>query len=103
VGVDIDGDALEVARENAERNRTPQISWQGELPDGEFEVITANIQPEVLIPMAEQLIARLAVGGTLVLSGILVEAAPPVEAAHARLQLVERLDEEGWRALVLRR
>jgi len=107
VGVDVDPDAIEVSRENAGRNGVAdriRFSTAGlEALDGAFDLVTANIQPEVLIPMAPLLSARTA--GRLILSGILVEAAPAVEAAFLRagLQRAEVRDEEGWRALVMAR
>jgi ribosomal protein L11 methyltransferase len=106
VGVDVDPDAIDVSRENAARNRVEarvRFSTDSlDRVDGKFEVVTANIQPEVLITMAPALAARLARGGRLILSGILVEAAPPVEAAFvaAGLGIEQRLDEDGWRTLV---
>jgi len=107
LGVDTDPDAIDVSRENAERNQVAERIRFSTTPlaaiDGQFATVTANIQPEVLIPMADDLRARLLPGGHLLLSGILVEAAPPVvEAYEARgLQLVEAVDEEGWRGLHL--
>jgi ribosomal protein L11 methyltransferase len=109
LGTDIDPDAIEVSRENAERNRVAaQLTFTHEPLEsvsGRFELVTANIQPEVLIPMAPRLDERLADGGSLVLSGILEEAAPPVvEAFQARgLRLVGHRDEGGWRALLFTR
>ncbi len=108
IGVDNDPDAVEVSRENAERNRVePRVRFTHEpleSIDGRFEIVSANIQPEVLIPMAGALRTRLADGGRLILSGILVEAADPVVAAYqaAGLTLDRFVDEEGWRALVFR-
>jgi ribosomal protein L11 methyltransferase len=97
---DIDPEAVVVAGENAARNRV-ELALSTALPDGEFDLVTANIQPEVLIPMADALVARLAPGGAVILSGILVEAAAPVEEAYgARLRRVEHVDAQGWRALV---
>jgi ribosomal protein L11 methyltransferase len=107
VGTDVDLDAVEVSRENALRNEVADrivfVQAPAEEADEPFDVITANIQPEVLIPMAGWLAAHLAPNGHLVLSGILVEAAPPVEDAFRAfgLSVARRLDEEGWRALVL--
>jgi ribosomal protein L11 methyltransferase len=104
--VDIDPDAVEVSRENAARNQVADRVEAGTTPidevQGRFEVVTANIQPEVLIPMAAALTARLAPGGRLILSGILIEAADAVEEAYRAvgLTLAARFDEDGWRALV---
>jgi ribosomal protein L11 methyltransferase len=107
VGIDVDPDAIEVSRENAARNQVDaQIRFSTEpleSVEGSFDLVTANIQPEVLIPMAPLLAGRLAPGGRAVLSGILVEAAPPVVEAYRAcgLHLAAERDEDEWRALVL--
>jgi ribosomal protein L11 methyltransferase len=105
---DVDREAIEVAVENAARNGVgpERVRWStdtlGQIR-GEFDVILANIQPEVLIPIAEELAARRAPGGRIFLSGILVEAAPPVVAAYEAVgcRLVEERVEDGWVLLVL--
>jgi ribosomal protein L11 methyltransferase len=75
--VDIDPDAVAVARENlainglleqVECSTTPLESL-----DGCFDVILANILAEELVRLAPYLAERLAPGGSLVLSGILGE------------------------------
>ena len=98
--MDIDPEAVEVSRENAARNHV-ELALSTELPDGVFDLVLANIQPEVLIPLAPKLTGR--VGRTLILSGILVEAAGEVARAYPSLKLVETRDDEGWRALVMSR
>jgi ribosomal protein L11 methyltransferase len=72
---------------------------------GPFDVVLANILPDVLVPLAGAIAARVADGGTLVLSGILRELADGVEAAYVArgLNATARLDEDGWRALVMTR
>ena len=54
LGVDVDPDAIEVSRENAARNGVDsRIEFSIALEQADaFEVVTANIQPEVLIPLA---------------------------------------------------
>ena len=105
-GVDVDPDAIEVSRENAERNRVADRLTFSTTPLGALtepaELVLANIQPEVLIPMAPELVARLAPGGALVLAGIVDEAAPEVERAFADagVRAPRALREEGWTALV---
>lgn len=114
LALDTDPDAVEVARENADRNRVgarlvcragtiAADAGAGGAAEAGFDLITANIEPAVLVPLAAALAARLLAGGVIILSGLLVEAAPPVEAAYvgAGLELQARHDEEGWRALVL--
>lgn len=105
---DVDREAIEVALENAERNGVgpERVRWSTDALAqlrGEFDVILANIQPEVLIPIAEELAAKRAAGGRIYLSGILVEAAPPVIAAYEAVgcALVEERVEDGWVLLVL--
>jgi ribosomal protein L11 methyltransferase len=95
---DIDLDAVAVARENAERNGVAPV-LSTEMPDGEFDLILANIQPEVLIPMAPELARRLVTGGRMLLSGILVEAAAEVVAAYRAqgLTVDEGDEEQDWR------
>ncbi len=109
IAVDVDADAVDVSRENAVRNAViDRISISAtpvEEVHGPFDVVTANILPDVLIPLARPIAARVGDGGTLILSGILRELADGVEAAYAALGLrtTARLDEEGWRALVMTR
>jgi ribosomal protein L11 methyltransferase len=109
VGIDVDPDAVDVSRENAERNHvSDHIRFYANALDavpGSFQVVVANIQPEILIPMASALSARLAQRGCLILSGILIEAAEPVVEAYRQAGLTDCVmrDEEGWRALLLRR
>ena len=107
LGIDIDADAIEVSRENSARNAVDARISFSSTPiaevHGPFDVVLANILPDVLIPFAAEIAARLGDGGWLVLSGILRELADGVEAAYAALGLstLARLDEEGWRALVM--
>ncbi len=109
IAVDVDGDAVDVSRENAERNAVIDRISVSATPVGEvhgpFDVVLANILPDVLIPLAGEIAARVGAGGTLILSGILRELADGVEAAYVARGLATkaRLDEEGWRALVMSR
>ena len=96
--MDVDPDAVEVSRENAARNQV-ELELSTELPEGTFELVVANIQPEVLIPLAPELTRR--TGRRLILSGILIEAADEVVRAYPQLRLVEHRDDEGWRVLVM--
>ncbi|MGZ3404919.1 MAG: 50S ribosomal protein L11 methyltransferase [Polyangia bacterium] len=107
LAVDVDADAVDVSRENALRNAVGERISVSATPVGEvhgpFDVVTANILPDVLIPLAGEIAARVGDGGTLILSGILRELADGVEAAYVErgLSTRQRLDEDGWRALVM--
>ena len=109
IAVDVDSDAVDVSRENAMRNAVLERISVSATPvsevHGPFDVVTANILPDVLIPLAAEIAARVGDGGTLILSGILRDLADGVEAAYVACGLTTRarLDEEGWRALVMTR
>jgi ribosomal protein L11 methyltransferase len=73
---------------------------------GPFDLAVANILRSVLVEHAGALVARLAPGATLVLSGLVSTDVPQVSARYAPLLGEERPEvyERGdWRALVWRR
>ncbi|MCK6549304.1 50S ribosomal protein L11 methyltransferase [Myxococcota bacterium] len=74
VGVELEDDAIRVARDNAERNGLAGRYEIGPPPlsriEQTFPVVLANIVATVLISLAEELVARVAPGGRLVLSGV---------------------------------
>lgn len=105
VGVDIDPQAVESARQNNARNRT---NAHFELPEEfirtrsglTFDVVIANILSGPLAIMAPMLCARLTPDGWLVLSGILAEQADDVIQAYAPyLSMQTFAVNEGWIAL----
>ncbi len=107
VGVDIDPQALEASLENARRNRlqnrltvyTPETQ-----PEGCYPLVLANILAGPLCDMAETLAARVAPGGTLVLSGILAEQADTVRNAYAPLlRFQQQENQDDWIRLVFTR
>jgi ribosomal protein L11 methyltransferase len=75
--VDIDPQAVEVARENlAINNLTERVECSStplEALTETYDIILANILAEELVRLAPQLTERLAQGGRLILSGILAE------------------------------
>ncbi len=105
VGTDIDAQALEAARANSAINA---IAARYTAPQGlgrdEFEVILANILAHPLVILAPALVARLARGGRLVLSGILDRQAAQVIDAYASLSTDLSLQvwrsEDGWCCIV---
>ena len=73
VGIEIDPDALAVSLANAEINGL-STRFSAHLPQDEearqYEVVVANILAGTIIELAELLESRVALGGTLLLSGI---------------------------------
>lgn len=89
VGTDNDSVSVELAKENALANGTPDLDFSGRTPDqieGTFELVLANILANTLVDLAPQLAPR--VGKKLVLSGVLVHQREQVEAAYVAHGLV---------------
>jgi ribosomal protein L11 methyltransferase len=105
--VDEDADTVAVVRETAARNRVASRVRASATPvqrlRGAYDLVLANIEARVLIPLAAPIAARLAPRGTLVLSGILAGQEDDVARAYAPLvvEAAPRLGE--WVALVLSR
>lgn len=107
-GCDIDPQALPVAQANAALN---DVSARFVAPDAlgpqRFDVVLANILASPLKLLAPMLLARVASGGALVLSGILERQADELIAAYAAhdpaLPLAVAEAEDGWVCLAGRR
>jgi len=90
VGFDNDPEAVRVSEENAALNGLAGTLefYNGDLVSGiagrQAELVLANILAPVLIEFAQHLVAAVAPGGTLVLSGILASEAESVRAAFVR-------------------
>jgi len=108
IGTDIDEQALDAARANSERNAVDALyTAPGRLPAGQFDVVLANILANPLRLLAPMLLARVAPGGALVLSGVLQRQADELIAAYAQadrsLPLLAWASEDGWVCLAGRR
>jgi len=105
-GIDVDADAIEVAKENAERNGLADRFVADTTPvediEARYPVVLANIEARVLIPLADAIKKAVAPGGLLVLSGILVGQEDDVAKAYAPFTVEEMPTEGEWVALVLR-
>jgi len=105
--IDVDPDAVEVTRENAASNQVaPQVEASTQdVADvqGQYPLVLANIQATVLIPLATPIAARVAPGGTLLLSGILLGQEGEVQAAYPGFSLEAAPVEGEWIALVLKK
>ena len=86
-GFDNDPEAVRVSEENASLNgvagrvRFSAADLVGGLAGVQAEVVLANIQADVLMRFARELVGAVAPGGALVLSGILAHENPQVRAA----------------------
>lgn len=107
VAVDIDPEAVEVTLENADLNHVGARLRVATTPvqdvQGGFAVVLANLSGPTLLELAEPLAARVAVGGRLIVSGILTTEAPGIAARFAALglPLQSHEEEEEWSALLL--
>ncbi len=112
LGVDIDPEAIRASAENAVLNGVTDrlelgIGSVGEVKAGKFEIqsarlVLANILAPLLVRLLEQGLGELVMdGGWLVLSGILEEQSPEVEAALAShgFRLVDKLQMGDWVAI----
>ena len=109
LGVDIDPEAIEVSRENAERNGvgdrlTAELTPVDEVP-GRFALILANITGPTLFELSAAIAARSAPGAALVLSGLLQIESADVKARFQALGFacVRHETEEEWAGLLLRK
>lgn len=109
LGLDNDPLAVEVCNQNAAVNGVSNIfratDTHVEKAEGTFDLVIANIIAEILADMKGSLLARLAPGGRILLSGILDEKAGWVreefEAEGAKL--IEERRSGQWAALLLSR
>lgn len=99
-GVDIDPQALQATRANAERNGVGDrihTARPEALPPMQTDVVLANILAGPLIDLAARIATLAHPGGWIVLSGILAEQADDVIRAYAPWAALERWRErEGW-------
>jgi ribosomal protein L11 methyltransferase len=110
VAIDVDSQAVEVARENIAINSLSgsielRAGQPRELAAEKFDVIVANLTAEVIIDLVADLTQCLALGGRLILSGILSELAIDVERALGAggFTVTERRVVGEWCALVAMR
>jgi ribosomal protein L11 methyltransferase len=106
LALDIDPEAVATTEENLARNRITTVSMRvgsvGDVPAGN-DLVLANIEASVLVPLAAQFPARLGPGGALILSGLLASDVDAVTRAYrdAGFEVDARRDEDEWAALRL--
>ena len=99
---------MKVSLDNLERNHVTSgidVHVAEEPPAGPFDIVVANILPDVIIGMADALTASLVPGGTLVTSGIIHERRQDViDALEQRGHtLLSSPDEGEWCAVSVRK
>jgi ribosomal protein L11 methyltransferase len=97
-GVDIDPQAVDAARANAERNEvTALFADSAEPVAGEYDLVVANILSNPLRVLAPAICAHVRPGGQLALSGILREQAEEIVAIYAQWMPMQVADtREDW-------
>jgi ribosomal protein L11 methyltransferase len=108
VAVDNDAEATACSAENFARNHVTRVEVvTGTLAAtaDAFDLVLANIQADVLCPLAPALWSQVRAGGHVILSGILLDQVDEVARCYARAGFarVRRRDEEEWSALLLAR
>ena len=104
--IDNDDWSIENAAENIAVNKCTgiKLSKAGDLKElGHFDVILANINRHVLLANMLDLKQHLALGGVLILSGLLPDDAPVIEAKAAEndLGIFEQKNYNNWIGLLL--
>lgn len=97
-GVDIDPQAIRASRDNAAQNQVnARFYLPNDLPQGEFDVVIANILANPLRLLGQMLAGRTRKGGRIVLSGILQEQWDELGSIYRQwFDLDEPLIDQGW-------
>lgn len=115
VAVDVDPDAIAVARENLERNGVSDrvrllearvdTAFLALLAPVRFDLVAANLSARALRPLLRPLRERVESGGALLIGGILEEEAPGFRRAvrAAGWEVDGEVRDEGWWGARLRR
>jgi ribosomal protein L11 methyltransferase len=109
VAVDTDPQACAAALENlalhawADRIQIVHGSLEALRPAPRFDLILANLDTRILLPLFPALATRLTPAGRLIVGGITLEEEPKISAAFcaSRLHAIRRRTGEGWLGLTL--
>ena len=105
--LDNDPLAVSAAHANAEQNGLAGRLIASETPlaalAGSYDLVLANIEARVLVPLAAELSARVAPSGQLLLSGLLHADADVVRAAYPDFAELLRPTRGEWCALLLQK
>jgi len=106
IGVDLDANAVKVAKNNVNSNHVEHIMkvYEGNLLDvvnEKADIVVANIIADVIIDLSESVLDFLNPKGFFIASGIIKERLQDVQEAMTknRLDIVEIFEEGSWCAL----
>ena len=103
---DTDPISVQNSIENAKLNNIAYTKiWEGSstLAEGKYHVVVANIVADVLTFIAKDLKDAVEVDGILILSGILDKYEKKVLSYYKNLTLLQRIPQEEWVTLVLKK
>lgn len=103
---DTDPVSVKSCKENFRLNEmTYHKLWEGSVNKAEstYDVVIANIIPDVLTFIAKDLKATCHEEGILILSGILDKKEALVHESYQELELLERIQKEEWVTLIYKR
>lgn len=106
VAVDNDPAVLAVARDNLDTNGAAHVVLCGGTAaaiEGTFDLVVANLLLDVIVAAAPELAARVAVGGRLILSGLLETQVDTAAAAFPQWRATAVRREAPWATVRLER
>jgi len=98
IGIDIDPQALEASRDNAERNGVAdllEVYLPEDQPEFEADILVANILAQPLRELHQIILGLLKSGGQFALSGILEEQVTSVEDIYSQYANLETSLQDG--------
>lgn len=101
VGVDIDKQAIRASHDNAAQNQVSiEVYLPDEQPEGQFDVVVANILANPLRMLGQMLAGRVKTDGQIVLSGILAEQVEEISALYQQwFDMKPATIQDGWACL----
>jgi ribosomal protein L11 methyltransferase len=108
MALDVDPEAVATTDENLALNRITTVETRvgslADVPAGN-DLVLANIEASVLVPLAPEFPSRIGPGGALILSGLLASDVDAVTRAYRDVgfDIDARRDEDEWAALRLSR
>ena len=101
VGVDIDKQAIRASHDNATQNQVNiEVYLPDAQPEGQFDVVVANILANPLRMLGQMLAGRVKTDGQIVLSGILAEQVDEITALYQQwFDMKPATIQDGWACL----